>query len=227
MNRLIVVCIGLLTAASIGTGAGGVSPEQENTTSVEAAHQTVRESMRDLWRSNVHAFESDGRLDGLSQTIRRVESIRLPEESGKQLVLPKRPATEASKADRSATPRLKRTPCGTLPSPQSLPKEVADPSELADSLFCDGQLAGAAPFYEMAIAEAPEAEQEAWLLFQKANCQRETDALAAAEAFGELIAKHPDSIWCPMAKVQKNLIEWRAANGLATLLKEIEKAGLE
>jgi hypothetical protein len=84
---------------------------------------------------------------------------------------------------------------------------------MAELLFLSNHPVEAAVFYRRALdladakgTAAP--EDRAWILFQLANCLRETDMTQAEDVYTQLVAEYPDSSWSELAKAHGRLISW-------------------
>lgn len=88
--------------------------------------------------------------------------------------------------------------------------QAAYPLALADTLFRKGHFAEAIKYYQAADekVEKDDVISQQWILFQRANCLRGTEAGRAAELYGEFIEKYPNSVWSPVAAARKATIEW-------------------
>jgi len=109
----------------------------------------------------------------------------------------------------SLSPRAKRT----LESLLQDPRQVHDPLEMAELLFLSGRPADAVPFYEKALentsaGDATTAQDRAWILFQLANCLRETDSDKAQKTYVQLVSEYPSSPWTELAQAQGQLVGW-------------------
>ncbi len=93
------------------------------------------------------------------------------------------------------------------------PEQLSNPFELAEVLFVSGRLKDALACYQEALkrkepSDASSAQDRAWILFQIANCLRDTDRPSAMKAYRQLIAEYPDSPWTELAKAQDKLVDW-------------------
>jgi len=93
------------------------------------------------------------------------------------------------------------------------PNQIRDPLELAELLFLSGHRTEAAIFYERALArtmphDRSTEDDRAWILFQLANCLRETDMARAKDLYVKLVSEHPGSAWTELAKAHGRLITW-------------------
>ena len=93
------------------------------------------------------------------------------------------------------------------------PNQVQEPFEMAELLFLSGRTTEATVFYQMALDRTANdasatSEDRAWILFQLANCLRETDMVRAKEAYMKLVTQYPDSPWTELAKAHGRLITW-------------------
>jgi len=93
------------------------------------------------------------------------------------------------------------------------PNRIGDPLEMAELLFLSGHRPEAAVFYERALAriaphDSSKQDDRAWILFQLANCLRETDMARAKDLYMKLVSEHPGSAWTELAKAHGRLITW-------------------
>ena len=231
MNRRILIVVAIVAVAC---GSGAVLSAEAPPVRTEAARLTVEQSVRSLWRANLQAPSGESDESGLDEAVRRLESIRV--ELGPVVEVETRPAEDpmplppivgpiaATRPTSVATSRPVRVVVRPVTDLARVrPDRVDDPAGLADVLFLSGRLETAARFYDAVAASDVSAEQQAWALFQAANCRREADPDAAAKAFGRLETEHPDSLWSSVARTQKQLIEWRKTKNVSALLTEIGK----
>ncbi len=131
----------------------------------------------------------------------------------------KPPVVEENKEE---TPRQ---PDADVPKPQTglpldvvkkiekLPYEkIVNPVGLADTFFLSGNLEAAALVYDLALKNEKDSTNKAWLLFQLANCRKESDPDVAKALYKQLIVEYADSDWSAIARVQLDLIEWLQVN---------------
>jgi len=199
---------------------------QQETSQAGDIRAKVRSAMRQLWHSHIRTSQEKQSAGQLELTVRVLRSIRFAQPGG-------RGAKPASKQGPGDSPRRPTSRPATRPAaitPQMLaeikrlPKAlVADPASLAEALRMGGHLDVAARFYAIAAERTSDQAEKAWLLFQRANCLRRTDASAALEAYRKLQAEHPKSLWSRVAQAQARVIEWRRASDLAGLLEEIRQ----
>lgn len=91
------------------------------------------------------------------------------------------------------------------------PDAVLYPAELANILYRAGKPDEAARYYEMALAavEAEDVAAHQWLLFQTANCLRQTDSTRAVKLYEELIRLYPNSVWAAAAQARSRIVTWK------------------
>ncbi len=130
-------------------------------------------------------------------------------------VQPARPTVEASakKISPITLGRLRRLS----------PKCVSRPIALADSLFLGGYFQESAELYKVAMQREPSDQDHAWMLFQMANCTRESDLDTALGLYRRLLAEHPDCLWSVMAQVQSESIVWRQNNRPDELVAQLNE----
>lgn len=192
---------------------------------------------RRLWESRISApdpneeGETKAALDRLIQQVRAVRFA--PKDRTPTFSAPPapKPVAEPNEMQPMPTPMAARItePGGTavtqtdatFPSDvekrlQELvqdPNHITEPLETAELLFLSNRRVEAAAFYRRALeladvkgTAAP--EDRAWILFQLANCLRETDMTQAADTYTKLGTEYPDSSWSELAKAHGRLISW-------------------
>ena len=105
---------------------------------------------------------------------------------------------------------------------KTAPDAFADPSELADALFSNGNLEAAGYFYQVNLKRTLTPEDKAWTLFQIGNCLVDIDATKAEELYKKLLADFPDSPWVLLAEGKVELIEWYRLNKPQTVLESLD-----
>ncbi|MBM4027877.1 MAG: tetratricopeptide repeat protein [Planctomycetes bacterium] len=201
-----------------------------------------------LWSSRITApdlVEDNETSMALQRLIRQVQSITAGNRSPAQ---PLPAAVQEQPAAKPPTPRAAPEPtepaptgpaaaAGTEAAPAFSPRaqktletlrqdpgRVHDPLDMAELLFLSGRSTEAVPFYEEALRrtradDALAQGSRAWILFQLGNCLRETDAAKAQDAYGKLIAEHPNSPWTEMAKTGEQLLTWYQSARPSELIK--------
>ena len=191
-----------------------------------------------LWHNRILAPDPNEGTDNqrdLKDLIQRVRSVRFADpERRPAFTVPPESTPEANAAtpstgDNAATPGLDaalNTPttvdnlAALSPETQKEleailkdPNQVQEPFEMAELLFLSGRTTQATVFYEMAFERSENdtsatSEDRAWILFQLANCLRETDLVRAKDAYMKLVTQYPDSPWTELAKAHGRLITW-------------------
>jgi len=214
--------IGIHLASLVLTAAAAFSAQDPPADGAAASGESgAGAARRKLWRSNIQTPKDDAGYDELQKAIERLNramnppkaATRPPRRNGATT----RPAAGESPTTRPATK--------VLSVKERLIKinSIDDPGALADALFQAGRSKLAGTFYDRAIQGQTDAKTRAWLLFQAGNCRRGTDPAQAAKSYDALLAAHPDSIWSQIARVRKGLLQWRGANKIDQLLKDIAK----
>jgi tetratricopeptide (TPR) repeat protein len=200
--------------------------------------QAEEHLLHELWSSRVAApdpnEDAQARL-ALKHLIRQVRSMTFPGEkaSAGSLSVPQLPpvpevirpapgsrqeskaadqpagAAALAETDSSFSPRARQA----LESLLKHPDRVRDPLELAELLFLSGRPTEAILFYGQALertgaGDAATGPDRAWILFQLANCLRETNLAQAQEKYAQLISEFPDSPWTDLAQAQSQLVNW-------------------
>jgi hypothetical protein len=91
-------------------------------------------------------------------------------------------------------------------------ERINDPIALADTLAMAGHALEAVVFYELSMREELSGEDEAWVMFQIANCQMSHDVDKAVATYSQLLVKFPDSPWASVAQARIRLQEWFKLN---------------
>jgi Tfp pilus assembly protein PilF len=104
------------------------------------------------------------------------------------------------------------------------PDDPAQAARLADTLFADGHFEPAYAVYGAALERETSEARTAWLVFQMANCKKNSDPDLARRLYGQLIAQYPKSRWARPAKIQDKILQWRHVNEPQTVLAEARGA---
>ncbi len=208
-----------------------VSPAAEQVSSADSTDtpRSVKENIHELWRANIKALPSKTLDSQIDQVIQKVQAIKLTAKP--QRVAPEVPRPIIPDAPPQESPA--QTPPENLPSgritPQTLnrlkkaaPEAFADPAELADALFTNGNLQAAGYFYQVNLKRDLTPEDKAWTLLQIGNCLVDSDPAGAIKAYENLLVDFPDSPWTPLAEVKLKLIEWHKLNNPQAVLKSLE-----
>lgn len=196
------------------------------------------DAIRHLWSSRVSSpdpnEDAKNRL-ALMQLVRRVQSVKFESnQPAPAFAAPAEPPQTTAASQPGAAPAESTKPAEspgsrpvTVENPASLsakaaktlenwlsdPGRVRDPLEMAELLFLSGRQTEAAPFYEKALEltiadDANTSADRAWILFQLANCLRETDQVRAKDTYMMLVAEYPASPWAEIAKAHGQFITW-------------------
>ncbi|MCK4625625.1 MAG: tetratricopeptide repeat protein [Phycisphaerae bacterium] len=226
MNRRTTISICLTVVVS--GGAAMLWAEEKPASNTALMRSVVEKTALELWRSNIKPPAGKENSSELAEALRRLKSMRFQkkadlfanaEASSKQPT--SRPTSQPSQAKADQPARINPEMLAKLK--QLPPGSITEPAALADTLFLGGYLESAAFFYELALKNETDADEKAWLLFQTANCYRETNPTEAVKAYAKLLTEYPNSLWSSAAYMPKNIIEWHKANKLDDLLKELEK----
>jgi len=222
-------------AALADVPAAGASPAREvaPASAGEGGRllQEVRENRRRLWTAHMDTPPASAPSVNLEEAVRRLrEAICRP--------IPRpRPAPSADAGVPEAEPpksgALPAAPVEPKPKPVLPPEELQrlkalglttldEPLALADALFLGGHLPEASAVYERLLAEGRLGGlDQAWALFQAANCKRAADAAGALALYDRLLSEHPECPWTEVAKVRKTIVQWRRQAGLEALLAPV------
>ncbi len=215
---------GMVLAWAAGWGgsallAGSGPGEPSGGEAAAGAHRTIRELRRELLRPPARTQPAAD----LRRAAERLARMRLRSQ------LPPPPASAPAASQPTSAPagegppeevrrlrpeivqRIRRLP----------PRQIVDAAALAEALFQAGRAKAAFDFYELALRSQTQPGDQAWLLYQMANCRRSWDASGARHIYKRLVAEHPDSPWAPLAEVQERLIEWYEVNDPTALLQQV------
>jgi len=227
--RFLPICL-FAAAASAGQSA----PEAGAAKPVTC--RQVEQSRRELWRASIDAPQGDRERPALQEAIRQVLLAQRP---GCPQAVARRVTTRPASRPAATQPATQpaNEPIGQERSPVTAepagipakvlgrlrscsPKDAAQAIALADSLFLGGYREEAAATYEAGLQRKPSDEDRAWLLFQTANCKRDTDPDLALGLYRRLQSECPDSPWSKVADVQERLIDWLKVNAPVQALAE-------
>ena len=199
-----------------------LSAAEEHDASLEGVKATV-------WRSHAEPPKAAEASRKLEEAIKKLQAIELK---------PELPTPDPAPSQESPQP-------STMPAQVVVPQEadadmlgklrqiptdgLTKAEEVADALYLAGQKQVAEAFYQRALGAADEAGERAWLLFQLANCKKQTDPDLAKELYKQLAEEYTDSSWRQVALMGIRLIEWEQINEPKELIArakvEVERVG--
>lgn len=88
--------------------------------------------------------------------------------------------------------------------------QVVNPILLADAVYRQGHAHAAYTYYKQAAEQlgSEDAEATQWVLFQMANCLRDSDPVKALKIYSDLLARFPNCRWSAAAQSRKSTLEW-------------------
>jgi hypothetical protein len=88
------------------------------------------------------------------------------------------------------------------------PQKIDQPFLLAELLHSNGYLEYAVYFYNITLADKTTSQQidKAWVLLQKANCQKQYEPVKAVDTYKQIISDYPDSTWVQPAQANQDLL---------------------
>lgn len=190
----------------------------------------VEASQRQLWQTHLESLGEYQPSADLQAAMQRIRSI----EVRKHYQLPKAAPPKETPATAPAS-----QPCDhvspqpvppsidplTLAHLKNMPREgVANPSALADTLYVANQFDLAGSFYQLALDSghlSPTAQ--AWLIFQLANCRRDSDPAAAAALYERLLSEHAACPWATLARFELNLLRWEQEHQVRKFLQDLKE----
>ncbi len=106
------------------------------------------------------------------------------------------------------------------------PNDIENPLILAEMLFHSNCLKIAAQYYEIAFDQFEEDDTSntpAWVLLQIGNCLKDSDSIAAIQAYTKLIEIYPTSPWAQLAKSRIRLLNWMVQNDPKTKIQSAKQ----
>lgn len=220
--RQIRYYIGLCGAAMLLASASAAGQTADDPNDLLAESRALRRRFMTQTASAVSVKTPQEEDVSLMQLIEQVMSLRTPVQSDATT----KPVSEAAAAEAIiSVPATSKTPQHQTPA--AAPQEtlsgfdvlratdrsdaVLYPAELANILYRAGQADQAARYYEMALAAVDPEDVAAhqWLLFQTANCLRQTDRARAVMLYEELIRRYPNSVWAAAAQARSRIVTWK------------------
>ncbi|MHC4561702.1 MAG: tetratricopeptide repeat protein [Planctomycetota bacterium] len=188
----------------------------------EQAADEARAQMQAVHQENMAAptEESDVGADELRAAIEALTKVEFEAEEDQPVA--EEPAPQPTPVlpilqvdpNRPTTPEeLRRVAPSLLARLKAISSErINDPIALADTLALAGHDLEAVVFYELALRDELSGEDEAWVIFQIANCLVSHDVDKAVASYSQLLVKFPDSAWAPVAQARIHLQEWFELN---------------
>lgn len=183
-------------------------------------------NLADLRRANISALADKNDRQSLRKAIEEIERIQLARKSLKkskpaatQPAKPKKATTQPSAKEiaKAGAIALKAINKQTL---DRFKKNIKNPLALADALFDRSMTESAAEFYAQALERKGTDHDQAWAMFQLANCRRAGKPKAALEMYRQMLDAHPRCQWANTAETQIRLIEWHELNKPKATLKQ-------
>ncbi len=239
MNKTIKILSYILPAVVVvipatATSAQKASSEAQNRISrmVETSRDT-RWKLRHTGISSIQSTEMS-RKELLQQSIDRVKALELPKQ--KQIVSEIKPVQETMLKPVSPQPALvmstKQQELQELETYRKElllkmladdPENIANPLDVAESLFSTGNLKDAAKFYRLALQRSSTDKQvpdRPWILLQLGNCIRHENPDRAYNIYQELISEYSDSYLVSTARAQQLIISWFKEKKPITVLEK-------
>lgn len=219
------------TAPAAGS-AGTVSGDSAGNATGDGLLREVRENRARLMDSQIDVPPPSAPSVDLEEAMRRLrEALERPIAKPRPAEPTEAATTPAADGAGEAPPRA-ATQASPVLTEEELTRvkdlsldRLGEPMGLADALFLGGHPAEAAALYERLLADGSlGAMARAWVLYQAANCKRQSDAAAALALYDRLLTEHPESPWVEAAKVRKNLLQWQTQTQPQTLLAPLPGA---
>lgn len=220
--RQIRYYIGLCGAAMLLTAVSAAGQTAEDPNDLLAESRALRRQLMAQTASAISVKTPEEEDVSLMQLIEQVMSLRTPVPSDANTITPPQAAGADAIGTVTTTPETTQheTPAADPQQPLSgfdvlratdRPDAVLYPGELANILYRAGKPDEAARYYEMALAavEPEDVAAHQWLLFQTANCLRQTDSARAVKLYEELIRRYPSSVWAAAAQARSRIVTWK------------------
>ncbi|MFW6065790.1 MAG: tetratricopeptide repeat protein [Planctomycetota bacterium] len=228
MNPRIVIISTCLMVPAVAASADEAAERGPLDQELHELVEQVSNSARELWYENIEAPPPLGN-SRLSEKVGVINRLRLDSERASER---RDHALDTSKTSQEPTSRPVRRerPTDSSRAPvapevlaklqASAPKDPAKAAELADTLFSDGHYEPAYALYEAALKGETSEPRASWLVFQMANCKRESNPESARQLYLQLIEQYPESRWIPAAKAQEKIIQWQQVNEPQKVLQQ-------
>jgi len=199
-----------------------------------------------LWLSNVSYPEVKSekkKQKELLELIEKVRSVKLEKKTveSEELVSsepgetdePNKPHFEKKTAEKTVKEKTRPIYTESKISELTLKKlkeflegteKIENPFQLAEILYRSGQISAAAGLYQHALKQNENigtlcSEDEAWIIFQIANCLRNENPELADKMYKKLIQQYADSPWVDLAKARDKLLNWYGKEKPQNLVK--------
>lgn len=177
---------------------------------------------------SIESSADDSQTDGLNEIITQLDKLQVPEKT--VFVEPFEQATpqepvEAVVPIHSEEPKVSQEPAMMEESAIEVTADEVivsiekiemplHPLKLADVLYRQGCFQQALKYYQLVNEQLDEESvvDRQWVLFQMANCCRQSDSQKAVQLYSELINAYPNSQWAGIALGRQKTIEWDHLN---------------
>ncbi|MBN1556136.1 MAG: hypothetical protein JXA11_15455 [Phycisphaerae bacterium] len=224
MNRTVQL---LLTAGMLISIGWADSPNPKSATEhKDQLRQTYREGFQPPAVADTEAEQMRELIEKINRTSLpkyrpTPKSARLSDDAAKSAAETAKPQADVQTAAPPSPPVLSAALLKELT--QSLPKSVADPTQLGDALFRGGHRNQAMFVYQEAMKHADEPEDQAWLLYQMGCCLKDDNSAEARRYFQQVRSTLPDSPWSELASVQLQLVDWIDRNQPMQFLEDMQR----
>ncbi len=230
MLAVLFVPINFFAACNRAAGGENSSDSENASTKSAAANdgnlQSLSPGIKQLWRSHISPPEDEScdSGDSFTGTLKALKSVRMKTikpRVGEPSDEKTQPATQPA---RTQTVEISDEVIAELKK-ASMQGEV-DTVLLADALRMAGHEEQAADLYLQAIQSSDDEGRNAYLLFISADCLCQSDSDAAIECYEELITQYGETVWAELAQVQMKILQWKATNKVASLLKSVSQESM-
>jgi hypothetical protein len=199
---IVAICAGTAALAAAATGRD-----------TEEVLDQSRRARLDAWRSRMAAPQPGPGQRSLMEMINQIESVNVPpaRRPQDQAQTTTQPADAAPDTTTQPTTQPARTGVDALADVDAA--SLADPLALGDELYDAGHVALARRFYAAALDRNLGRLDQAWAVFQLANCTRHEDPATALGLYARLLSEHPDSAWCSAATARQELLKFKQEHG--------------
>lgn len=239
MNKTIKILSYILPAVVIVIPASVTSAQTLSTEARSRISQMSKTSEDARWKlrhTDISSFQNTdmSRKELLQKSIDRLRALELPK--------PKQIVSEIKPVQKTMLRPVSPQPVPAISTKQQElqkseiyknelllkmladnPENIANPLDVAESLFNTGNLKDAAEFYQLALQRSRTDKQnpdQPWILLQLANCIRHENPDRAYNIYQELISEYSDSYLVPTARAQQLIISWYKEKKPITILEK-------
>ena len=224
--------LGLFVLPTISLSENVISKIESDKSKLIKDVREVRKQLRQSSSMSIPIPESEMAKESLSELINNLNSLDVPEvekhssknkseaiqdtETKTSIPEPKEIDTDKSVS------KIQHQDSGILKMLTEESDKIINPFDAAESMFAAKHFQHAAKLYEIALKRIKDEKDpnRSWIIFQTANCVRNSDPKKASELYEQLITLFPDSRWVSAAKSQNAIIKWQQNSNMKVMLEK-------